>query len=232
MKQNTVAAQAAAEKISARERRRLIELRHAREEEYRASLKKLSPLLLCVLLLSALMLALCFCDLAYIYNLDVGREVGVSVWSFALATISGSFSSPQEVFGDIAVPFYYYAETGTILTGILALLTILSGLALTALAAVLLLKKKYDFLPLLLFAAAVTAVMLLGGIVAALTLNGSQILPIYCSGNPACSIRTDGWLPFLAALAALIVAIVTAVKYHAAQALLQTARPVRTGGAA
>ena len=92
MKENTMAARPA-KQLSAREKRRYEDLKRAREEQYKHALSRLSPLLLSVFLLSILLLALFFCDLSYIHNTDVGREVSVSVWSYALATVSGSFSS-------------------------------------------------------------------------------------------------------------------------------------------
>ena len=232
MKHSAAAARPAKKPASARDRRRMEELRRAREEAYETALKKLSPLLLSVLLVGVLVLALSFCDLAYIYNTDVGREVSVSLWSFALATVTGSFSSPAELFGDIAVPFYYYAETGTVLTGILSLVLVIAALALAVLSAVVFLRRKYDLLPLLLFAAGVTVLLLVGSLISSLALNSSQILPVYCSGNPACSIRSDAYFPLIAALAVLSVAIVAAVKYHSAHDILIGKRPVRAGGAA
>lgn len=231
MKENTMAARPA-KQLSAREKRRYEDLKRAREEQYKHALSRLSPLLLSVFLLSILLLALFFCDLSYIHNTDVGREVSVSVWSYALATVSGSFSSPAAVFGDIAVPFYYYAETGTVLTGILSLVLVIAALALAVLSAVIFLRRKYDLLPLLLFAAGVTVLLLVGNLISSLALNGSQILPVYCSGNPACSIRSDAYFPLIAALAVLSVAIVAAVKYHSAHDILSGKRPMRTGGAA
>lgn len=231
MKENTMAARPA-KQLSAREKRRYEDLKRAREEQYKHALSRLSPLLLSVFLLSILLLALFFCDLSYIHNTDVGREVSVSVWSYALATVSGSFSSPAAVFGDIAVPFYYYAETGTVLTGILSLVLVIAALALAVLSAVVFLRRKYDLLPLLLFAAGVTVLLLVGSLISSLALNGSQILPVYCSGNPACSIRSDAYFPLIAALAVLSVAIVAAVKYHLAHDILSGKRPVRAGGAA
>ena len=221
-----------AKQLSAREKRRYEDLKRAREEQYKHALSRLSPLLLSVFLLSILLLALFFCDLSHIHNADVGREVSVSVWSYALATVSGSFSSPAAVFGDIAVPFYYYAETGTVLTGILSLVLVIAALALAVLSAVVFLRRKYDLLPLLLFAAGVTVLLLVGSLISSLALNSSQILPVYCSGNPACSIRSDAYFPLIAALAVLSVAIVAAVKYHSAHDILSGKRPVRTGGAA
>ena len=231
MKENTMAARPA-KQLSAREKRRYEDLKRAREEQYKHALSRLSPLLLSVFLLSILLLALFFCDLSYIHNTDVGREVSVSVWSYALATVSGSFSSPAAVFGDIAVPFYYYAETGTVLTGILSLVLVIAALALAVLSAVVFLRRKYDLLPLLLFAAGVTVLLLVGSLISSLALNGSQILPVYCGGNPACSIRSDAHFPLIAALAVLSVAIVAAVKYHSAHDILSGKRPMRTGGAA
>ena len=221
-----------AKQLSARDRRRYEDLKRAREEQYKSALSRLSPLLLSVFLLSLLLLALFFCDLSYIHNTDVGREVSVSVWSYALATVSGSFSSPAAVFGDIAVPFYYYAETGTVLTGILSLVLVIAALALAVLSAIVLFRRKYDLLPLLIFAAGVTVLLLVGSLISSLALNSSQILPVYCSGNPACSIRSDAYFPLIAAIAVLTVAIVAAVKYHSAHDILSGKRPVRTGGAA
>ena len=231
MKENTMAARPA-KQLSAREKRRYEDLKRAREEQYDRALSRLSPLLLSVFLLSILLLTLFFCDLSYIHNTDVGREVSVSVWSYALATVSGSFSSPAAVFGDIAVPFYYYAETGTVLTGILSLVLVIAALALAVLSAVVFLRRKYDLLPLLLFAAGVTVLLLVGSLISSLALNGSQILPVYCSGNPACSIRSDAYFPLIAAFAALTVAIVAAVKYHLAHDILRGKRSVRARGAA
>lgn len=231
MKENTMTARPA-KQLSAREKRRYEDLKRAREEQYKSALSRLSPLLLSVFLLSILLLALFFCDLSYIHNTDVGREVSVSVWSYALATVSGSFSSPAAVFGDIAVPFYYYAETGTVLTGILSLVLVVAALALTVLSAVVLFRRKYDLLPLLLFAAGVTVLLLVGSLISSLSLNSSQILPIYCSGNPACSIRSDAYFPLIAAFAALAVTVIAAVKYHSAHDILNGKCPVRTGGAA
>ena len=231
MKENTMAARPA-KQLSARDRRRYEDLKRAREEQYKHALSRLSPLLLSVFLLSILLLALFFCDLSYIHNTDVGREVSVSFWSYALATVSGNFSSPAAVFGDIAVPFYYYAETGTVLTGILSLVLVIAALALAVLSAVVFLRRKYDLLPLLLFAAGVTVLLLVGSLISSLALNGSQILPVYCSGNPACSIRSDAYFPLIAAIAMLTVAIVAAVKYHSAHDILSGKHPMRTGGAA
>lgn len=231
MKENTMTARPA-KQLSARDRRRYEDLKRAREEQYKSALSRLSPLLLSVFLLSLLLLALFFCDLSYIHNTDVGREVSVSVWSYALATVSGSFSSPAAVFGDIAVPFYYYAETGTVLTGILSLVLVIAALALAVLSAIVLFRRKYDLLPLLIFAAGVTVLLLVGSLISSLALNSSQILPVYCSGNPACSIRSDAYFPLIAAIAVLTVAIVAAVKYHSAHDILSGKRPVRTGGAA
>ena len=64
MKQSAAAARPAKKPASARDRRRMEELRRAREEAYETALKKLSPLLLSVLLVGILVLALSFCDLA------------------------------------------------------------------------------------------------------------------------------------------------------------------------
>ena len=103
-------------------------------------------------------------------------------------------------------------------------------LALAVLSAVVFLKRKYDLLPLLLFAAGVTVLLLVGSLISSLALNGSQILPVYCSGNPACSIRSDGWFPLLSGVAALPLSVIATIRYRAARRLLES--PVRAGGAA
>ena len=87
-------------------------------------------------------------------------------------------------------------------------------------------QKKFGMIP------GVTVLLLVGSLISSFALNGSQILPVYCSGNPACSIRSDAYFPLIAALAVLAVAVIAAVKYHSAHDILSGKRPVRTGGAA
>ena len=246
MKQSAAAARPAKKPASARDRRRMEELRRAREEAYETALKKLSPLLLSVLLVGILVLALSFCDLAYIHNTDVGREVSVSLWSFARPRSErqplvlcpgnghGQLFLPRRTVRRHRRPLLLLCRDGhhphghplpsDHPRGTCAHRTLRDPVRKA---------QVRSSSPRALCGTGVTVILLIGCLIAALSLNGSQILPIYCSGNPACSIRSDGWFPLLSGVAALTLSVIATIRYRAARRLLESpARPVRAGGAA
>ena len=51
----------------------------------------------------------------------------------------------------------------------------------------------------------VVSFILLAAFITALTMNGSRILPKYCSNNPACSIQSLIIFPFLLSVGILII---------------------------
>ena len=156
-----------------------------------------------------IILLLCyFFGFSYVWNTDYGSEASVNGWNYVIAFFSGNYKGTgavSAVLGNIGVPFNLYAKT---YVRVLAVsVTISMGILLLYVVASCLNIKKYHaklelVCMILLY---VLAVSYLECIIVALTMNGSKILPIYCSRNPKCSIATLAFFPFFITLIAAIV---------------------------
>ena len=187
-----------------------------KEKAFQASCATLKPfpiIAACVLVLAVLLMLVPFAE---VYNTDInGPEVKVSGWSFAIAAVTGGYSSVSSVYGDMAVPFFYYAESYCLSlapVALISLILLLVGIVLEIVARV---KQA----PVLNCAAAavcvVAAILLIVCTSIARGMNNSDILPYYCQGNPACSIRSYAAFPAIIALVAAGLNILASVKYFA-----------------
>ena len=146
-------------------------------------------------------LLLCyFFGFSYVWNTSYGAEVSVNGWNYIIACLTWQFKKPDAVYGDIAVPFNYYAKY---YTRVLAVATTVTFVVLLVyiLLSTLNIKKYHAKLEV----ATMTilyflAVAFLVCIIVALTMNGSKILPKYCNSNPECSIATLAFFPFFITL--------------------------------
>lgn len=194
MKKNSDQAAGRAERLRAEEKKRLYEEKKAQSVKLFSILFGAAAILSAVALILALTL-----DAVYIHNTGLrengGREVAVSGAAFLKALFTGNFSSPDAGYDDLAVPFHYYAGAWCTPAAVFVLLFVLfaamtlllSGLGLFAVL------KKRDF-RLCLFTLGASALSLLSSTALyaiCLSMKNSRILPIYCSGNPACSIQSD-----------------------------------------
>lgn len=153
--------------------------------------KKLDFLKVIAICLTAIVMALFFVDWAQIYNTTIqGKEVSFTGFNALLASINGTYRSPDAMYGDLAIPFFYYARDGvkTLCALTTANMIILVVLLIAQIIAVLKGKQILNLICAVLSLA--LTVMLFVAYGAAIKLNASQILPIYCSGNPACSIKS------------------------------------------
>lgn len=154
-----------------------------------------------------------FMPWAYVYNTDLpGIEVSFNGWAILFASVSGNFSSSAAVFGDIAVPFYYYAETYCKVLGVVTIITFVLIAAEICLRIASLKKRNFILSYLSAVFMLFTAFALIGCFVIALTMNGSKILPVYCSGNPACSVCSLCIIPAIISIAATILSFVHIAK--------------------
>ncbi len=138
-------------------------------------------------------------DAVFIHNTDLtengGREVAVGGAAFLKALFTGNYTAAEPGYDDIAVPFYLYAQAWCAPAAVFALLTLLAVLLELIASGVALVfafrKKEFKWTILPLGASALCAVLTVVFYAICLSMSGSQILPVYCSGNPACSIRSD-----------------------------------------
>ena len=164
-------------------------------------------------------LLLCyFFGFSYVWNTSYGSEAGVNGWNYIIACFTWVFSgftwkfkSTGALYGDLAIPFNYYAKY---YVRVLAVATTVSLIILVAYVIVSAFNikrfhtKLETLTTVLLY---VLAVAYLTCIVVGLAMNGSKILSGYCSNNPKCSIATLAFFPFFITL---ITAITHSVFIH------------------
>lgn len=168
----------------------------AREKTRKISLVILGTVMLLSVIALIVMLA---ADAVYVHNTsmttDGGREVAVSGSAFLKALFTGTYTSAEAGYDDISMPFYYYAKawcTPAAIFALVCLIAIILAFAASATAFVFaLLKKELEWTFLSLGASALLTVISIVFYAICLSMSGSQILPVYCSGNPACSIQSD-----------------------------------------
>ena len=158
------------------------------------------------IIVGAVLLLCYFFGFSYIWNTSYGSEASVNGWNYIFACLTWTFKSTNGVYGKwMAVPFNYYAKY---YVRVLAVVTTVSLGVLIAYIVVSIfnIKKYHAKLELasmiLLYALALNFLVC---IIVALTMNGSNILPKYCSNNPKCSIATLAFFPFFISLIAAIV---------------------------
>ena len=157
------------------------------------------------LIIGAVLLLCYFFGFSYVWNTDYGSEVSVNGWNYIISCLTWQFKKPDAIYGDIAVPFNYYAKyyvrvlsvTTTVSFALLITFIILSCFNIKTYHA------KLEMITMIVLY--VLAVVFLACIIVALTMNGSKILPKYCGGNPKCSIATLAFFPFFITLITAIV---------------------------
>ena len=164
------------------------------------------------IVVGAVLLLCYFFGFSYVWNTSYGSEASVNGWNYIISgfayIFSGftfNFKSTGAAFGDLAVPFNYYAR---IYVRVLAIATVVSLIVLLVyilLSALNIKKYSAKLEKITMIVLYVLAVSFLVCIVTGLAMNGSKILPKYCSGNPQCSIATLAFFPFFISLITAIV---------------------------
>ena len=159
------------------------------------------------IVLLGLMLIFFFFGWCYVYNKDYGVEVGCNGWNFICMSFYWNFTSPNQIFGDMAVPFFHWAKYYVIVLEIITTVIFYLTLILIALACVNLKKANRKITTVFMVISILYSVALLAAFITALTMNGSRILPKYCGGNPKCSVDSLIIFPFLLSIVIMIVNI-------------------------
>ena len=156
------------------------------------------------IVIGAVLLLCYFFGFSYVWNTGYGTEVGVNGWNYFFALITKHYKGTGALYGDIAVPFYYYAEYQTIILSYATTIS-LGLLVVFIILSIFNIKNfKTKLAKVITITLYVLAVAYLTCFVVALTMNGSNILPKYCGGNPQCSVATLTIFPFL-------IAVITAI---------------------
>ena len=207
-----------------KKRRNEIQQAHQRKiqgQKYDAAVKKIRIFPIIAIGISVLVLALLFVTFANIYNSAVGVEVKVSGWSFAIAGLTGKFTSPDAVYGDLAHPFYTFAAKWCESIATLTLVAAILVLVMIIVAVVSIIRQNYALNLISAVLSLAVFVLLIVCYVKGVDMVHSDIIPIYCSGNPLCSIQSYAIFPALFALGVVPVSIIAAIKYFIARKLLK-----------
>lgn len=144
----------------------------------------------------------------YIYNTGYGVEVNCNGWNFICQSFVWDLESENPAFGDISL-FYYFAEDYIFILQILTTIIFYFTLGLCVLAFLGIKFKRHSRLisTFFMIVSIAYSALFLAAFVVALTINGSRILPEYCSGNPACSVQSLIIFPFLLSLGIMAINI-------------------------
>ena len=90
--------------------RREAYIRKEKEKKYKAAVKNVHYIPYITAALIVIAIILFSLTWASVYNSDMSKaEVQISGWNCLVAALTGNYSSPESVYGDMAMPFYYYA---------------------------------------------------------------------------------------------------------------------------
>lgn len=180
---------------------------------------KLKPLNISLIAVAILILLSYIFSWATIYNTDYGYEVSISGFNVLYASLTNNFTGTESLLGSMAVPFFYYAETYckslASLTTIAFFLTILS----IVIAIVITGTKKIKGHFIAVIVNVILVVLYICCFGKGLAMKDSKILPIYCSGNPACSIQSFAIIPAIISLGAVVVSVFALIKYFKTKAM-------------
>ena len=183
------------------------------ERARRAALQKLNAYPRAGLVLLALLLVAAFLPWVGIYNTDItGMEITVSGWAGLFCGLTGSYTAPGALFGDMAV-FNYHAAAYCKPLAIYAAIALLCAFAALIVEIPMLIKKIHALHFVNAALCAASAVFSVLGFVTGLGVKDSGILVSYCQSNPACSVRSYAVLVSVLAVAALLTHGIAAVQY-------------------
>lgn len=183
------------------------------QEKFKQSFKHMRNLDIAAICAAGIAVLCFFFDFAQVYNSNSGVEVNVSGFSFLIAALTGNFESASTIYGDIAVPFYYYAEDLSLILGAFSLMAMIVALALIALQIWAIVKphKRLNILSIIVSIALV--ILLFACFAVGIAMNESKIISVYCSGNTACSIRSYAVIAAVVAVIIVVAEIYNAVRY-------------------
>ena len=148
----------------------------------------------------AILLLVIICYLfnwVYIYNSDYGIEAKASGFSFIAAALSNNYSSATKIYGDLSVPFYYYAKNSCESLGIVTLLSFLLNITTIIVLVIIRITKLFKLTFVSISISLVSSILLVLAFIISICMKNDKILSIYCGGNPKCYI---GSLSIFAAL--------------------------------
>lgn len=203
-----------------KEQARLANAQKKKEQSFRNSLKKLAPYTYAALGLLVAALLLFFTHWLEIYNTDIpGVEIGVSGFSAAICGLTGNYTLPDGIYGMMGA-FYYWVPGPCPALGVTTLIALAALVVSLVLVIVALGTKKHALDVGAAVLSVVSTICLVVGFVLAKGMEPDMIAG-YCSGNPACSLKSYALIPAFFTIAAAAVCVLSFRKYLDARKKLQ-----------
>lgn len=186
-------------------------------EPKKKKLKEINVLGIIIPVITLAALLLFFLNWGLVHNVGMndgagGTEVEFSGISALIALITNNFEGTAPILKNIAVPFYYYAKEFVVI------ISALTAVAFVILLAALIFQLADVFADKTALRAVSSVAMFIAGLVlagcfiVALLMSQSDILPVYCQGNPDCSIQSYAVFPAIVAIIGAVVNLVYTVK--------------------
>lgn len=165
-------------------------------------------------LITVVAIIIMFAPFSYIYNSDVAaKEAVVSGIGYAVSFITREFQSTASIYAQLAVPFYYYAKSWVLTLALVSFITLLAGVLSILFNFIIIVLKKYKLLTIGAILNIVSAVTSIVCYVITKSMSKSDILPTYCSGNPACSISGYSYITAIVFAVSALFSIMLVVYY-------------------
>ena len=163
--------------------------------------------------LNALVLIACLLPFVGIYNTDIqGTEIKVNGWNALFCGLTGSYTSPGALFGNMDIFNHFAPEAGHAigLWGMISMLLLVVLFALT-LAAIF---SKQPVLCVCAFAVSLLGfVALILAYRSGLSVGASNILVEYCQSNPACSVESYATIPAVLLLVTAVFHLIATIRF-------------------
>ena len=189
----------------------------AREKTLLTKKRRLRFFPLIILLITVVILLLMLTDWAAVYNTSIaGNEVRISGFNCVSAGLSGNYTSENEAtFGNMAMPFNYYAKTflRTLCALTVAVFFVVIAHMLIEVFATITNKQGAFNILAIVFTVA-EAALFIACYAVAISMKNAEILSGYCQGNPACSIQSQSIIPAVFAILSLAVPILAMIGEH------------------
>lgn len=168
------------------------------------------------LLFAAVLLLCMLTNWAAVYNVDIdGNEARITGYHCVASGLSGNYTVPNtSSYGDMAVPFYMYAQSCVLTLCKLSIAVMFVVIAHILFGIFTVIARKKLFFVLSAVFSLAEAALFIACYATAQGMNDSQIVPIWCSGNPACSIQSNAIIPAVLAILSLAIPVFVLIKFR------------------
>ncbi len=206
----------------ANKKQREINIREEKERKYKQAIKRHRLFPAIGLAVTVMVILLFLVDFGAVYNSDMGKnEVKISGYNCVVAGICGNYDGTEKSIGDMAVPFNYYAhdyvKPMSIITAFAFFVVLLVAVLQIAMTAT----NRHGLAIPTAALSLVAAGLLIAAFAIGTSIRSSRILPVYCGGNPVCSIHSHAIFPALFALGNVATSILAFVKAKRAKRILE-----------